>query len=179
MPIEKWRKLDSEYELETKWITVRKDKCELPNGTVKDDYYVIEYPDWANAVALTADGKIILVRQYRYAGDMDSLELPGGVVDAGETPEQAIRRELLEETGYSFDSCEHVVSLNPNPATNTNTIHTYLLKGGTKTQEQKLDEHEIVTVETYTIAEVKQLLKEHKMGHALHVAGLYCGLEKL
>ncbi|MBY0542896.1 MAG: NUDIX hydrolase [Sphingobacteriaceae bacterium] len=176
MEILKWQKLASTYLVKERWATLRVDTCRLQNGLIKDDYYVLEYPDWVNAVALTKENKIILVRQYRFAADIISLEIPGGVIDNGEEPETAIVRELQEETGYSFESCELIATLYPNPATSTNKTFTYLLKGGAKTHEQHLDEHEILNVEEYTVEEVKQLLKENKIDQALHVAGLHYGL---
>ena len=179
MEILKWQKLASKYLVKEKWATLRVDTCKLQNGAVKDDYYVLEYPNWVNAIALTKEDKIILVRQYRFAADIISLEIPGGVIDDGEEPEVAIVRELQEETGYTFESCELVATLYPNPATSTNKTFTYLMKGGTKTYEQHLDEHEILNVEEYTIDEVKQLLKENKIDQALHVAAIYYGFNAL
>jgi ADP-ribose pyrophosphatase len=179
MEILKWQKLSSRYLVKERWATLRVDTCKLQNGTVKDDYYVLEYPDWANAVALTKDNKLILVRQYRHAADIISLEVPGGVIEAAEEPEIGVRRELLEETGYTFESCELIATLYPNPATSTNRTFTYLLKGGVKTQEQHLDEHEILNVEEYTIDEVKQLLLDNKIEQSLHAAALFYGLLKL
>jgi ADP-ribose pyrophosphatase len=75
----------------------------MPDGRIVEQYYVLEYPNWANAVALTEDNKIIMVRQYRHAANIVSLEIPGGVIEDGEDPETGMRRELLEETGYEFD----------------------------------------------------------------------------
>jgi len=179
MKIQKWEKLSSRYLVKERWATLRVDTCKLQNGTVKDDYYVLEYPDWANAVAVTKDNKIIMVRQYRHAADIISLEIPGGVVDPGENPEEGIKRELLEETGYSFESCELIATLYANPATANNKTYSYLLKGGVKTHEQHLDEHEILNVEEYTIEEAKQLLVDNKIDQALHSSGLFYGLLKL
>lgn len=179
MEILKWQKLASKYLVTEKWATLRVDTCELPNGTVKDDYYVLEYPNWVNAIALTRENKIIMVRQYRFAAEIVSLEVPGGVIDEGEDPETAIKRELLEETGYSFETCELIATLYPNPATSTNKTFTYLLKGGVKTHDQHLDEHEILNVEEYTIEEVKQLLADNQIDQALHAAALFYGLMKL
>lgn len=179
MEILKWQKLASKYLVREKWATLRVDTCKLQGGAIKDDYYVLEYPNWVNAVALTETGKIILVRQYRYAADIISLEIPGGVIDDDELPEVAIVRELQEETGYTFKNCELIATLYPNPATSNNKTFTYLLTGGVKTHAQHLDEHEILNVEEYTLKEVKQLLADHKIDQALHVAALYYGLAKI
>lgn len=179
MEIKKWEKLSSRYLVQERWATLRVDTCKLQNGAVKDDYFVLEYPDWANAVALTKDNKLILVRQYRHAADIISLEIPGGVIEPGEDPEHGVKRELLEETGYSFESCELIATLYPNPATSDNRTFTYLLTGGIKTQEQDLDEHEILNVEEYTIEEVKQFLVDNKIEQSLHASALFYGLMKL
>jgi len=179
MIIEKWQKLASKYLVREKWATLRVDEVKLPGGIIKDDYYVLEYPNWVTAIALTEAGKIIMVRQYRHAADIVSLEVPGGVIDGDETPEFAVKRELLEETGYSFKTCKLLAELYPNPATADNRTFTYLLTGGVKTHEQHLDEHEILNVEEYTINEVKQLVKDNKIAQALHVAALYYGFAEL
>jgi len=179
MLIEKWQRLASKYLVKERWATLRVDELKLPNGTVKDDYFVLEYPNWATAIALTETGKVIMVRQYRHAGDIISLELPGGVIDGDEGAENGIKRELLEETGYSFKTCKLIAELYPNPATATNKTFTYLLTGGVKTHEQHLDEHEILNVEEYTFEEIKQLLKDNKIAQCIHVASLLYGLAAL
>lgn len=179
MSILKWQKIDSRYLVREKWATLRVDTCKLQNDLVKDDYYVLEYPDWANAVAVTRENEILFVRQYRHGADLISLEIPAGVIEEGEDPAVAVQRELLEETGYSFDTCELIASLYPNPATSTNRAFTFLLTGGVKTQEQDLDEHEILELEKYTFDEVRDLLTNQKIAQAMHVAALHYGLIKL
>ncbi|MCX2576278.1 NUDIX hydrolase [Pedobacter sandarakinus] len=179
MIIEKWQRLASRYLVQEKWATLRVDELKLPNGTIKDDYFVLEYSNWATAIALTEDGKMILVRQYRHAGDIISLELPGGVLDGDEGGEAGVRRELIEETGFSFKTCKLIATLYPNPATANNQTFTYFLTGGVKTHEQHLDEHEILNVEEYTVDEVKTLLKENKIAQCIHVAALYYGLAEI
>ena len=179
MEIEKWEKLGSRYLVQEKWATLRVDTCKLQNGTVKDDYYVLEYPDWVNAVAVTKENKVILVRQYRHAADIISLEVPGGVIDGAESPETAVRRELLEETGYVFDTLEQLAVIYPNPATANNRTFIYFLTGGVKTNEQSLDEHEILNVEEYSIDEVKAFLLNNEIAQSLHTTALFYGLLKL
>ncbi len=179
MEILKWQNLSTRYVVREKWATLRVDTCKLQDGVIKDDYYVLEYPNWVNAVAITKENKMILVRQYRHAADIISLEIPGGVIDGDEKPEDAVKRELLEETGYAFDTIELLATVYPNPATATNQTFTYLLTGGVKTHEQHLDEHEFLAVEEYTLEEVKDLLLNHKIDQALHITGIFYGLLKL
>ncbi|QQL48577.1 NUDIX hydrolase [Mucilaginibacter ginkgonis] len=174
-----WKTCSSEYIHKGNWATLRRDVCEMPDGRVVDDYYVLEYPNWVNAVAITDDNKILMVSQYRHAANIVSLEIPGGVIDDGELPEDAIKRELLEETGYQFDDVVLVSTLYPNPSTANNVCYGFLAKGGKKVNEQSLDEHEEIVVHEMTIAEVKQALLENKIPQALHSSALFYALVKL
>ncbi len=175
----KWETLSTEYIIKKPWATMRKDTCKMPDGTIVDDYYVLEYADWANAVAITEDNEILLVKQYRHAADVVLLEIPGGVIDAGEDPKTAMKRELLEETGYLFEDIEHISTIYPNPSTGNNRCHTFLARGGKLVQGQKLDAHEEIIVEKVSVKEVKQLLAEGKFGQALHISTLFYALVKL
>ncbi|PWK80218.1 NUDIX domain-containing protein [Mucilaginibacter oryzae] len=174
-----WKLLSSSYIHKGPWATLRIDKCEMPSGKIVEDYYVLEYPNWVNAVAITEDNKVLMVKQYRHAAGVVSLEIPGGVVDPGEDAVHAIRRELLEETGYQFDEFELICTVYGNPSTANNQTFTYFTKGGKKVQGQHLDEHEELIVEEYTVDEVKQLLLNNEIKQAMHCAGLFYGMIKL
>ena len=175
----KWKTLSSEYIIQKPWATLRVDNCELPDGRIAKEYYVLEYPNWANAVAVTEDGQIIMVRQYRHSGGITSIEIPGGVIENGEEPLKGIERELLEETGYAFNKFELVSTVYPNPATSNNVCFCYLATGGKKVQEQSLDEHEDISVELYPLKEVKEMLLQNKIPQSLHASGLFYALLKL
>jgi len=174
-----WEKLNTKYLINEKWATLRVDSCRMPDGRLIPDYYVLEYPDWVNAVALTEDGKFILVKQYRHAAAGVFLELPGGCIEPGEDAETACKRELLEETGYEFESFELLSSLYANPATANNRTYCYLATGGRLTSEQSLDSGEDIQVEIYSADSVRKLLRENKFGHALHVSGLFYAFQIL
>lgn len=177
--MQKWELLDSKYIIQRPWATLRVDKLKLPNGNIKDEYYVLEYPTWVNMVAITADQKVLLVRQYRHGAGQIMVELPAGVVEEGEDTEEAARRELLEETGYAFDKIEYICQLYANPATSGNLTYTYLLQGGRKIQEQQLDNSEDIEVVEMSIAQAKQFLFENKIGQALHSAALFYTFKKM
>lgn len=176
----KWKILSSEYLFNDLWFKVRKDRCQKPDGGIVDPYYVYDFPTWVTALALTEDGKIILERQYRHAIDEICIEIPGGCVDdTDKTLEDAIARELLEETGYSFSSYEYLGKISANPSTNSNLMHMFLAKGGKKTSDQKLDANEEIQIELVTVDELKAMIRENKILQAMHVACMLYGLEKL
>jgi len=174
-----WTLLGSTYLHKGPWATLRADRCQMPDGRIVDEYYVLEYPNWVNAVAITEEGKVLMVRQYRHAAGVVSLEIPGGVIDGDEQPEDAMRRELLEETGYRFDDLQALCTVFANPSTANNKTFAYLATGGVKVQEQALDEHEELVIEEYTIEEVKQLLADNKIIQSLHCTALFYALGKL
>ena len=177
--MEKWKVLDSKYIIQRPWATLRIDRLEMPSGHIKEEYYVLEYPTWVNMIGITEDNQILFVRQYRHGAQTIMVELPAGVVEEGEDPEVAARRELLEETGYAFDDCEYVCELFANPATSGNLTYTYLLKGGKKVQEQELDDSEDIEVVLMDIEEAKQFLFDNKIGQALHSSALFYTFKKL
>ena len=176
----RWKTLSSEYLFNELWFKIRKDAYQTPSGKIVDPYYVYEFPTWVTAVALTEEGKMIMLHQYRHALGEVCIELPGGCVDdTDKTLEDAIARELLEETGYVFNSYEYLGKTSPNPSTNNNLMHMFLAKEGKPTGKQKLDQNEELEIELMTIDQVKQLLKENKIVQSMHVTCLMYGLAKM
>lgn len=98
-----WKLLDTEYLVDAPWLKVAKEKCELPNGKVIDDFYTLWQPDWVLILARTTEGKWVMTEQYRHGTGKITLEFPAGIIDKGETPEQAALRELQEECGYGIE----------------------------------------------------------------------------
>jgi 8-oxo-dGTP pyrophosphatase MutT (NUDIX family) len=175
-----WKVLASQQLFKDTWCSIRKDVCETPAGKKIDPYYVYEFPDWVTAVAVTEDNKIILEKQYRHALGVTLLEIPGGCVDDSDPNlEAAIRRELLEETGYSFSSVELLGITSANPSTNNNRMYMYLARGGIKTKEQQLDHGEEIEISLHSVDEVKQWLKENKFLQSMHTTALFYALYKM
>ena len=175
-----WKILKSEYLFHDTWFTVRRDTCERPDGKIVYPYYVYEFPTWVTALALTADGKVILERQYRHALGETAFEIPGGCVDPIDNSlEDAIARELLEETGYAFDHFEYLGRTSANPSTNNNWMHMFLATGGKKVQDQQLDADEDIEIEFVSIEDLKQLLRENKIIQSMHVTAIFYALQKL
>lgn len=170
----KWNILSSEYLYKTPFGNLRKDQCELPNGSVLNEYYVNEYSDWVNAIVITKENKVVLVEQYRHAGGELYLEIPAGKMEENETYEEGILRELREETG--FTSKIRPIKLGEfmvNPAIQTNKVITYLIVDAYKESDQDLDDNENIKVHLFDCIEFGKALKENSIKTQLFTANAY------
>jgi len=168
-----YKRLDSEYIIRRPWLTARRDAVQLPDGRINKEYYVLEYPDWVNTTAITSDGEFLLIRQYRHALGRTSFELCAGVIEAGETPEEAARRELLEETGYAGGQWTKLMQLSANPSTHTNLTHCFIARGVERVAAQHLDANEDLEVYTFSPDEVYAMLCRGDFVQSLMVAPLW------
>lgn len=169
----KWETLSSEYLIRRPWLTARKDKVQLPTGAIIDEYYVLEYPDWINVIAITPDDRFVFVRQYRYALGKTVNEICAGVCEEGESPLETARRELLEETGYGGGEWESWMTLSANPSTMTNITHCFIAKGVTCQTGQHLDKGEDIEIRLFTRKEVKDMLGNGEIWQSLMAAPLW------
>ena len=175
-----WKILASEYLYRETWFTIRKDICETPGGKIVNPYYVYEFPTWVSALAITENNKVVMVRQYRHGIQDTIIEVPGGCVDATDKNyEEAIARELMEETGYEFKNYQYLGKISPNPSTNNNWMHMFLATGGRKVKQQQLDHNEEIEVELLDIDELKSLIDQNKIIQALHVCTIMYGFARL
>jgi len=173
MKSNRWKTLKSEYLIKRPWLTARRDAVELPNGVVNDEFYVLEYPDWVNVIAITDDDKFVFVRQYRYGLDLDSIELCAGVAEPGESPVESAKRELLEETGYGDGEWQEIMTIGQNPSTCNNWTHCFLATGVKRIADQHLDPTEDIEVVLLTRDEVMTMLRNDQLKQALMLAPLW------
>jgi len=144
--IKKWNVLNSEQLVSNNIFSVRKDRSVSPITGDEHDFFILEAPDWINVIALTENGEIVLIEQYRHGSQSVTIEIPGGMVDPGEHPLQTAKRELLEETGYAGENWLQIGEVFPNP-----DIFTY----------------------TRPHTEISKLVSRGKITHSLVVAAFY------
>jgi len=174
MPIKPWKVLESSYFRPR----LRLDKVELPNGKFLDAT-IFEFRTWANVIALTKNNEVVLIKQYRHGVQEVLWEIPGGVVEDGEDPLEGVKRELLEETGYTASEFIQVGALYPNPAIQTNTMYCFLALNAEKVTRQNLDDGEDIEVHLVPLDELIEMAKRGEFPHALQVAALFQALAYL
>ena len=162
----RWEKLGQRSLLQTRIFSVAGIRYRHPARSTEREFVVIEAPDWVNVVALTTDGQIVLVRQFRYGIDEFTLEVPGGVIDAGEDPVAAGLRELQEETGYT-GAAKLLGSVRPNPAMQSNRCHFVFVEAAVKSHELDWDPDEELQVVTLPVDEVLALAHSGGIVHGL------------
>jgi ADP-ribose pyrophosphatase len=148
-------------------FTVRSHRAVDPRDGSEHPRVVIEAPDWVNVIPITEDNRVVMIRQFRFGIGANTLEIPGGIVDPGESPALAAARELGEETGYQGDPLIHLATIHPNPAYQTNRCHSFLAPRCRKTHEGRRDAGEDIAVELYALFEIPVLILSGEITHSL------------
>ncbi|MBL9209902.1 MAG: NUDIX hydrolase [Opitutaceae bacterium] len=169
---QRWQVLGQRSQLQTRVFEVLGRTFRHPVRHTEREFVVIDAPDWVNVVALTADQRLVLVRQFRYGIDEFSLEVPGGVMERGEDPVAAGLRELREETGFAGASARLLGSVRPNPAIQANRCHIVLVEGAVKVHALEWDPDEEIEVSTAAVEDVLALAHSGGIVHALALNAL-------
>ncbi|CAN5136926.1 NUDIX hydrolase [soil metagenome] len=167
-----WAVESSEYIHQLPWFTVRKEAIRMDSGGVIPNYFIFEYPTWVNVVAVTTEGQLVLIRQYRHGIAGVHYELCAGVVDPGEDPLVAAQRELLEETGFGGGTWTPLMTLSANPGTHNNLTHAFLALDVEVKQAQHLEITEEISVHIVSPERALGIVNQGEMVQALHLAPL-------
>ncbi|HBX65579.1 MAG: NUDIX domain-containing protein [Balneola sp.] len=170
--IEPWVTTDEEVKYTTNIFKLLSRDMKIKSEDHKATFSIIEAPDWINVIPLTEENEIVLVEQYRYGIEEPTLELPGGMIDLGESPLETCKRELLEETGYAGDEFVDLGRVSSNPAMLTNYTYTYVIKNCKKVQEQKLDGNERINVHLMPLDDFLEMVNRGEVHHSLVVAAV-------
>lgn len=170
MKAKPWRELDRETLLDCRVFRVERSHAVSPEDGGEHEFFRLRNGDWAQIVPVTADDEIVMVRQYRHGSSSIVLEIPGGLVDAGESPADAAVRECLEETGYAADAVTGLGSINPNPAYHTHRLHAFIARDVHQVAAPQITSTEQTEVVLVRVNDVRELLVSGSIDHAL-VAG--------
>jgi 8-oxo-dGTP pyrophosphatase MutT (NUDIX family) len=190
-----WKLLSSEFLVDAPWLKVAKETCELPSGKVIDDFYTLWQPDWVLILARTKEGKWVMTEQYRHGTGKIALEFPAGIIDKGETPEEAAVRELQEECGYVLDerrenankdltgSCAslrmtnnaitYLGSFSVNPDRHRGKFHVVFIDGVERLGKTSFDDTEDIETFLYTDEEFQAKVADGTFNHPLQIAGYF------
>jgi ADP-ribose pyrophosphatase len=173
MVLKPWDHLNEEKIADLHIFTVNRLQTRSPRTGRLREVTRIETGDWINVVALTPDEEVVMVRQFRHGTRAFTLEIPGGLIDPGETPAEAAVRELREETGYAGEKLRRLGTVTPNPAFLSNRCHTFLVEQCRSMADPEPDAGEDIEVVLHPLVEIPELIASSAIDHALVICGFW------
>lgn len=168
-----WHTLSREEILESPWLKIGKEVCLLPNEKVISDFYTIWQPDWVLILPETISGNWLMTKQYRHGTGNISLEFPAGIIENGENPLDAAKRELKEETSYSGGSFSFVGEFPMNPDRHRGKFFVYFASGLKAGENRNLDETEHISYFEMSKEELEKKISSGEMNHPLQIAAYF------
>jgi len=172
---DQWKRIESEEIADCRVFKVRKDTSRNLETGDSATFFVSDNPDWVNVIPVTETGDVLLIEQYRHGIEDFTLEIPGGMIDENESPDEAAKRELLEETGFDSDSIIEIGRSRPNPAIQNNWVYHFAARNCKLIRKPKFDEHESIAAKFVSIEDIPKLIVEEKITHSLVLAA-FCNL---
>jgi ADP-ribose pyrophosphatase len=170
---DRWKRIHSKSIGSYRIFSIREDLYRLPRNRQEAPFYILESNDWVNVIAMTEVGKVVLIKQFRFGIERETLEIPGGIVDTGFTSLEAGQKELLEETGYASEHWDYLGFVHPNPAFLNNRCHSFLAREVKRVADVNLEESEEIEVLQVPIVEIKGLIGKGIISHSLVICAFH------
>ena len=172
--IKPWKVVKTTVETQNKLFRLKTDYSESPRTGREFPFYILEAGAWVNVIPLTSEGRVLMVRQFRHGTKEITLEIPGGLVEDGQTPEEAGARELLEETGYKSPNKLILLGrVRPNPAFMNNWCYSYLATDVVKVSDGHQDDAEDLELADADISEIPDLIASGEIDHSLVLSAFF------
>lgn len=171
-PIPPWQVLESRLVVERRWIEVHEQRVRLGNGHEIPEFHKVVMPSWAAVLCVTDTDQVVLVRQYRHGISEESVELPAGVIEPEESPLEAAKRELLEETGYVADAWSPIVTVATEPSRHTVHAHFFCARGARADRERAPEPSEDIELVELPRAELVSLCERGGIVHGVHLGAI-------
>ena len=169
--MDKWKILSKEKVADFRVFDIYREKLLLTQKHSEHEFYIMEAPDWVNVIPITADKKVVLIKQYRAGIDDITIEIPGGVIDSDDvSPVVAAGRELEEESGYLSPNLSLLGYVNPNPAFLTNKCYIVLAENVEPKGKTNFDPAEYIETYTVPLTDINNMISTGEIRHALTVA---------
>jgi 8-oxo-dGTP pyrophosphatase MutT (NUDIX family) len=168
--IKPWQRVRSSIPQSFRVFSVRTDTAVSPRTGIEHEFYIIESRDWVHIIPVTPDQQIVMIRQYRHGSREVTLEIPGGLIEPGDTPQEAASRELLEETGYQSEEWMKIGEVNPNPALFNNRCYTYLALNVEQAKNPSLDQTEDIEAVFIPLSDIPELIQKGIIDHAIVIS---------
>jgi len=172
MANEKWKLLKRKKVFKSKFINLYEDRVKLPNGRIINDYTVVELPSYVEIVATDNRNRLIVTEQYRYGVGKKQLELPAGFKEPNESPIEAAKRELEEETGFKNGKFKYIGTVNEYGSKATHKVYIVRAINLKTIENQKLEKTEIIDVKLVSIPKLKKQILEGKWKDSSSIAAL-------
>jgi 8-oxo-dGTP pyrophosphatase MutT (NUDIX family) len=172
-PLHTWERIAADIVYECRIFSLRRDRSRFSRDDREHEFHVLESPDWCNIIPLTPDEQVVMVRQFRHGLRSHTLEVPGGLIDPGEEPLVAARREMVEESGYDSERVEPIGVIHPNPAIQSNRCHSFVAFDVEHRHVPTFDTTEETEVVLVPLARIPDLMRSGEITHALVVVAFH------
>lgn len=177
MPLAKWKKISSEVKFKNNWWSYVIDKYLLPSGK-EGEYHYVHTAGSAFIVPINQEGDIIMVKQYRYLDDRESLEFPGGGIKENEEPKNIALKELIEETGFEGDVIK-MGFFNPYKGVTDEMCHVFLARNLKPSSLHQKDESEEFEIKTFSKRKIEEMIYTNEIYDGMTLAVWALVREKL